>query len=157
MFCPNCSNQNLDNAKYCRACGTDLEKIGLAFNNKLIAPSVWLEKYGEGKSKVVTGAIMAGAAFLILIIPLIILRDPRMWAIAWTFFFGWLAAWGIIKLAGSVGEMVKAKTMLKAQNSQNSELPGGEQLGLPDSRYATDQLPAPHSVTEHTTRTLERK
>lgn len=166
MFCPNCSNQNLDNAKFCRACGIDLEIVALAMSNKLAPPSNWLEKYGESKSKVVAGAIITGSALLILIIPLILLRDPRIWAIAWAFLFGWLAALGIIKFAGSVGALVKAKTMLKAQNPSGAELPGGEQSGLPqtpanyqlpDSRYATDQLQTPHSVTEHTTKFLNKQ
>jgi hypothetical protein len=166
MYCPNCANQNFDDTKYCRACGTDLEALTMVYNNKVAPPSAWLEKYGESKSKAATGAIMSGAALLILIIPMVILRDPRMWAIAWTFFFGWLAMWGIIKLALNTGHLIKAKTMLKATGYGSDELPPGGQLGLPqtpanyqlpDSKYSTDQLQSPPSVTEHTTKFLNKK
>ncbi|MBA2732993.1 MAG: zinc-ribbon domain-containing protein, partial [Acidobacteria bacterium] len=30
MYCPRCSAQNLDDAKFCRACGTNLETVALA-------------------------------------------------------------------------------------------------------------------------------
>lgn len=29
MFCPRCAAQNLDDAKFCRACGTNLETVAL--------------------------------------------------------------------------------------------------------------------------------
>lgn len=30
MFCPRCAAQNLDDAKFCRTCGTNLETVALA-------------------------------------------------------------------------------------------------------------------------------
>jgi hypothetical protein len=167
MYCPKCGNQNFDTAKFCRACGSDLETVSLAVNNKLAAPSNWLELYGDSKSKVATGAIMAGAALLIWVVPAFMIRDTMGWAFFWSIFFGWLAAWGILKLAVNVGSLVKARTMMKSQSSNNAELPSAErQYGLPQPpansqtpnyRYDTDQLQTPHSVTEHTTKFLDKK
>ena len=34
MFCPRCAAQNLDDAKFCRACGTNLETVALALADK---------------------------------------------------------------------------------------------------------------------------
>ncbi|HEV7643293.1 MAG TPA: zinc ribbon domain-containing protein [Pyrinomonadaceae bacterium] len=166
MFCPNCASQNIDNAKFCRACGLELESVALAMHNKLAPPSNWLELYGESKSKVAVGAIMAGAALLIWVVPAFMIRDTMAWVAIWSIFFGWLAVWGIIKFALNVGDLIRAKTMLKSQYLYNAELPPGEQYGLPPKpagqqtptpRYATDQLQSPPSVTEHTTRFLDRK
>ena len=56
MYCPQCATQNTDNAKFCRACGTDLEAVALVLTNKFPLPGAWLEQYGEGKHKVIRGA-----------------------------------------------------------------------------------------------------
>lgn len=172
MYCPSCGNQNFDNAKYCRACGTDLETVALAVNNKLASPSAWLEKYGESKSKVVTGAILAGLPLLVLFSFFLFVSDKIGFFVMWSFLLGWMAAWGVIKLAMNVGSMVKAKTMLKADLNYNQELQSVQQFNLSappkpaqqptnylasDQRYDTDQLKAPPSVTEHTTRILDKK
>jgi hypothetical protein len=166
MYCPKCGNQNFENAKYCRACGSDLETVSLAVNNKLAAPSNWLEKYGEGKSKVAGSAIMIGGSFLIWLVPGLFIKDIVGWTAIWAVFFGWLAVWGIISLAANVGSMVKARTMLRAADLYNDELNAGQRPGLsqtpdnyqlPNSRYATDQLQSPPSVTEHTTKFLNKK
>ena len=171
MYCPNCGNQNFDTAKFCRACGRDLETVALAASNKLAAPSNWLELYSDSKSRVVTGAIMFGAALLLWLGPAFIIRDTEGWIAIWAVFFGWLAVWGILKLAVNVGHMVKAKTMMKSQNPYNAELSqSGPQRSLPDAavqipadfqiqnyRYDTDPLRAPGSVTEHTTKFLDKK
>jgi hypothetical protein len=166
MFCPNCASQNVDNAKFCRTCGLELENVALAMHNKLAPPSNWLELYGNSKSKVAVGAIMAGAALLILVFPAIVMKDLFPWVVIWSVFFGWLAVWGIIKFALNVGDLIRAKTMLKAQYHYNAELPSSEQYGLPPTpaeyqtpnlRYDTDQLRSPPSVTEHTTKFLDRK
>src|ERR1044072_2125885 len=166
MFCPNCASQNVDNAKFCRACGLELENVALAMRNKAAPYSNWLELYSESKSKTAVGAIMAGAALLILVIPAIVMKDFFPWVVIWSAFFCWLGVWGIIKFALSVGDLIRAKTMLKAQYHYNAELPSGEQHGLPaapaedqapNSRYATDQLRSPPSVTEHTTKFLDNK
>ncbi len=163
MYCPNCGNQNLENAKYCRACGCDLETVALAVSNKLAAPSNWMEQYGEGKSKVVGSSIMLGGALLIWLVPSMMIPDIMGWTAIWAVFFGWLAIWGIISLGSNLGSMLKAKTMLKEMRKATGS---GERSGLsrapdnyqlPNSSYSTDQLQSPPSVTEHTTKFLNKK
>src|ERR1700755_705098 len=128
MYCPNCASQNIDNAKFCRSCGGDLVTVALAMNNKSLSSSAeWIEKYGEAKSKVATGAIMAGAAILIWIGPAFMIRDTLAWVFFWSIFFGWLAAWGIVKLAANVGGLLKAKTMLKSTDYFDKELAFAQQ------------------------------
>src|SRR5262245_11921846 len=168
MFCPNCGNPNIEGAKFCRACGGDLESIGLAMKNKLAAPPDWVELYGDSKSSVAVGAIMTGATLLILFGPLLMFWRMMPWLPIWSVFFGWLFVWGTLKFAGSVGSLIKAKTMLRSLNPE--ALPGGEyyrlhetpaKAQLPDARpnsvYETDELRVPHSVTDHTTKFLNKK
>lgn len=122
----------------------------------------WLEKYGEGKHKVTTGAILLGAALLIAVVPALFIEVSFPLVMLWTVFFGWMAGWGIVSLASGVGEMVKSRTML----SQAKRFDGGLTTTKPSelSRAAheprmldDDTRAKPHSplsVTEHTTELL---
>jgi hypothetical protein len=162
MYCPQCATQNIDNAKFCRACGTDLETVALVLTNKLPLPGAWLEKYGEGKHKVIRGAILLGAALLIGVIPALFIGVSFPLVMLWTVFFGWMAGWGIVSLASGVGEMVKSKTMLRQMKRFDSGLTTNEPPGLSSAAHAPRMLddvtgakpPSPLSVTEHTTELL---
>lgn len=171
MFCPTCGNQNFDTAKFCRACGLDLETVQLAVSNKLTVPSNWLEQYSESKSKVVTGAILAGIPLLIFFSVFLFVGDKIGFLVVWAFLLGWMAVWGTVKLASNIGIMVKAKTMMGNHPAYQNELPPQQQQFLPppqsqtqrpanyqapQPRYDTGEL-RPPSVTEHTTRMLDKK
>jgi hypothetical protein len=163
MYCPHCSNQNLDNAKFCRACGMDLEVVALALGNKIAPPSAWLEKYGESKSKMITGAVLAAPSLLILLVLAFFVSDKLGLLVVWSSLLGWMAVWGIIKIATNAGEMAKARTMLNALGSSNPEPAAASLNAAPENRlpprsiYDTDQLQSPPSVTEHTTKFLNKK
>lgn len=173
MYCPTCGNQNFDTAKFCRACGLDLEMVALAVSNKMVAPSAWLEKYSESKSKVVTGAILAGIPLLIFFSVFLFVGDKIGLLVVWSFLLGWMAVWGVTKLATNVGTMVKAKTMLNSDPNYNQELPPQQQQFISANQQQQIQQPAnyqapqqprydtgelrPPSVTEHTTRMLDKK
>ena len=160
MYCPQCATQNIDNAKFCRACGTDLAAVALVLSNKVSPPEAWLEKYGEGKHQVVKGAILLGAALLIGVVPALFIGVLFPLVMLWTVFFGWMAGWGIVSLASGVGEMVKSQTMLR----QMKRFDGGLTTTEPSELSATAHEPRmlddvtrakqPLSVTEHTTELL---
>ena len=162
MYCPQCATQNTDNAKFCRACGTDLEAVALVLTNKSPLPGAWLEKYGEGKHKVIMGAILLGAAILIGVVPALFIGVSFPLVMLWTVFFGWMAGWGIVSLASGVGEMVKSKTMLRQMKQSGSGLTTAEPSELSSAarepRLLDDVTRAqpypPLSVTEHTTERL---
>ena len=159
MYCPQCATQNTDNAKFCRTCGTDLEAVALVLTNKFPLPGAWLEKYGESKHKVIMGAILLGAALLIGGVPALFIEELFLWVILSTFFFGWMAVWGIFSLASGVGEMVKSKTMLRQMKQFDRGLTPTESSQLSSEAYeprmlddATRAKPySPLSVTERTT------
>jgi hypothetical protein len=159
MYCPQCATQNTDNAKFCRTCGTDLEAVALVLTNKLSLPGPWFEKYGEGKHKVIMGAILLAAALLIAGVPALFIKELFLWAMLWTVFFGWMAGWGIVSLAVGVGEMVKSKTMLHQMNQFDRGLTATEPSSAAyEPRMLEDATSAkpnsPSSVTEHTTKLL---
>ena len=80
MYCPRCATQNLDGAKFCRACGTNLETVALALAQQLDPthpsgdkdaakkpkPSKnKLEKRSEGVTKIVRASGLIGASALV--------------------------------------------------------------------------------------------
>ena len=162
MYCPQCSTQNTDNAKFCRTCGTDLAAVALVLTNKVSPPGVWLEKYGESKRKVIMGAILLGASLLIGGIPTLFMGVIFPLVMLWTVFFGWMAGWGIVSLASGVGEMVKSKTMLRQTKQFDGGLTTTEPSGLSPAAHEPRMLDdvtgakpySPLSVTEHTTELL---
>jgi len=163
VYCPQCATQNTDNAKFCRTCGTDLEAVALVLTNKFPLPGAWLEKYGESKHKVTMGAILLGSALLIGGVPALFIEELFLWVILSTFFFGWMAVWGIFSLA-SVGEMVKSKTMLRQMKQIDSGLTPAESSQLSSEAHEPRMLDdvtrakpySPLSVTERTTDLLDK-
>ena len=159
MYCPQCSTQGADNAKFCRACGTDLAAAALTLTDKFPPPGAWLEKYAESKHKVIRGSILLGAALLIGSIPAFFLGVIFPLVMLWTVFFGWMAGWGIVSLASGVGEMVKSKTMLRQLKQFDSGLTTTEPSELSSAAREPRMLDdvarakpySPLSVTEHTT------
>lgn len=165
MYCPQCAAQNTDGAKFCRACGTDLEAVSLVLTSKFPLPGAWLEKYGESHHKVIRGAILLGAALLLAVIPPLFIGMSFPWVMLWTVFFGWMAGWGIVSLASGVGEMVKSKTILRQMKRFDSGLtttepsqlsPATHELRTLDDVTRAQPYP-PLSVTEHTTELLGEK
>lgn len=162
MYCLQCATQNTADARFCRACGTELAAVALALTDKLTPPEAWLEKYGEGKHKVIRGAILLGAALLIGGVPAFFLGVIFPLVMLWTVFFGWMAGWGVVSLASGAGEMVKSKTMLRQLKQLGGGLATAEPPELssaaPEPRALGDVTRAepypPLSVTEHTTELL---
>jgi hypothetical protein len=130
--------------------------------NKFPLPGAWLEKYGDGKHKVIMGAILLGAALLIGGVPALFIGVLFPWLMLWTVFFGWMAGWGIVSLASGVGEIVKSKTMLRQMKQFDSGLTTTETSELSPAAHEPRMLGdvtrakpySPSSVTEHTTELL---
>jgi uncharacterized membrane protein YvbJ len=78
MYCPRCATQNLEGAKFCRACGTNLETVALVLAQQLDpaqsdkdaakkpkAGKNKLEKRSEGLTKIVRASGLIGASALV--------------------------------------------------------------------------------------------
>ena len=165
MYCPRCATQNTDDAKFCRACGTDLAAVAVALTHKFPPPGAWLEKYGESKHKIIMGALLLGAALLIGGVPALFIGVIFPLVMLWTVFFGWMAGWGIVSLASGVGEMVKSKTMLRQMKQFDRGLTTTDLSELSTAAHEPRMLDdvtrakpyPPLSVTEHTTELLGKQ
>jgi hypothetical protein len=175
MYCPRCAEQNLDNVKFCRACGTNLETVALALSDQYHPSKVsedideelkpeksWIEKRKEGVDGIIKGAGLMGASLLIGI-ALGIFSNTADWIIIWVGLAGWMACWGFISLVSGIGALIESRFLLRqlgqtasgtsAQTPQ--ALPANDQRMFPDTPV-TPLLSPPPSVTEHTTKTLNK-
>jgi hypothetical protein len=164
MYCPRCAAQCTDDAKFCRACGADLKVVALALaeqqlpskdgKNDAQAPGrekTWMEGRGEGARKAVEGATMLiGSLLICLAIHFSNNHDPLG---IWVVFFGWMACWGVFRLASGLGAIMQSASMgSKAVAPQLADDPGT----VPDTDpLGNPRLAPPLSVTENTTRSIE--
>jgi len=168
MFCPRCAAQNLDNAKFCRACGTNLETVALALADKYHPAKresdkdpfeSWLETRKEGLNKTVKG-IGLFASSLVIGFALGLFSNTPEWIIIWMALFGWMACWGVISMVSGMAGLMESR-FLRRQLGQPSgaatppvqPLPGGDRVMMNNSLTTPMLRPQP-SVTEHTTTRL---
>ena len=163
MYCPRCAAQNLDDAKFCRGCGTNLETVALALSGGLepareVAESSkdWLSVRHEGVQKIIKGTGLLGAS-LVIGAALGLFSNTNDWIIIWMIFVGWMAAWGVIALVSGIGSLTEARFLKKRlEQSQRPYLPG-HSTELITAELPPSQLVTPLSVTEHTTRSLSQQ
>ncbi len=176
MYCPRCAAQNLDDVKFCRACGTNLETVALALSDQhhLAQPSKdideepeteksWLEKRREGMDGIVKGTGLMGASLLIGV-ALGLFSNAADWIIIWAGLAGWMACWGVISLVSGIGALAESRFMRRqleqttggAATPTTQPLPAGSQIALPETSD-TSRLTPPSSVTEQTTKPLNKQ
>ena len=170
MFCPRCAAQNLDDAKFCRACGTNLETVALALADQYHPEKKksdrdqdpterWLETRKKGVNKIVTGIGLLVSSLLIGVALAIFSNEPD-WIIIWTVLCGWMACLGIISTLSGTARLVESR-FLRRQLGQPSgaaappvqPLPAGDRVIINDA-LTSPMLRPQSSVTEHTTTRL---
>lgn len=174
MFCPKCGTQNPETGKFCRSCGTDLGNVSAVLSGNL-PPAVTdhgaIHLHNEAKRRSdpneVYGdsvkAILSGLGFLIVAVVLAVtnVAAGRVWW--WAMLFPAFSF-----LAKGVADHMKYRKMSAAlspatqsmadqlRDAGNSQLSAGQtDYVSPSSAYKTGEL-VPPSVTEGTTRHLER-
>jgi len=172
MYCPRCATQNLDGAKFCRACGTNLETVALALAQQLDpaqsasavtkkpkAAKNKLEKRSEGVEKLVRATGLIGASALVGAALAVFSNKPD-WIIIWMIFAGWMACWGVIWLVSGIAALIESRfTPLQAGHKVGETISRTTPLGSGDDQEillapATPKLSLPSSITEHTTELL---
>ena len=160
MYCPRCAAQNLDDAKFCRGCGTSLESVALALSGQYQPaaesgeyPKDWLAVRHEGVQRLIRGTGLLGAALLIGV-ALGLFSNTNDWIIIWLVFVGWMAAWGVISLVSGIGSMAEAKFLQKRIEQSQEHFLGRHNKGFGTAELPPAQPGIPLSVTEHTTRAL---
>ena len=164
MYCPRCAAQNLDDAKFCRGCGTSLETVALALSGQYQPaanagegefPKDWLAVRHDGVQKLIRGIGLLGAALLIGA-ALGLFSNTNDWIVIWLVFVGWMAAWGVISLVSGIGSMAESKFLLKRIEQSQGHYLGGRSREFTTAELPPAQPGIPLSVTEHTTRALPR-
>ena len=161
MFCQKCGQQNPDNGKFCRACGTDLGNVTQALTDaKKTQPLVDRRGRPISWERAITQVFM-GCAFLTVSIILGVSGMGRGW-----WFWMLIPAFGM--LGSGIAKYVQLKKLEQSLDSSSPTAvvtiessgqppalpPQQTQFVSPDSRYKTGDL-VPPSVTDATTRHLE--
>lgn len=163
MYCPKCAAQNVEGSKFCRSCGTNLEAVALALTDKPNEKdSNWYEKRGKGARLTVQGMILTGSSLLIGVALALSSNNPA-WILIWLTFVGWMACWGIIALMLGIGNFLESSIMLRHSEKKSlpnvfsNQLISTDNLEMISSGLTTSQLSLPSSITEQTTRSLDKK
>jgi hypothetical protein len=163
MYCPNCATNNLDGARFCRACGADISLVPQALTGNLpgnqnIATALERHRGRRRRGPSIDKAIrtiFSGLGFLFVAIALGFVPMGRAW-------WFWMLIPAFSMLGGGVAEYMRFK-----QSQQGTTLPpASAQPGMfaPPPPQRAGELPArntaemymqPTSVTEGTTRLLE--
>jgi hypothetical protein len=165
MFCPKCATQNMDNARFCRACGADISLVPQAMSGRLVeAQPAGLEALsqtgdairrrrrrhrGEPSLDKAVKSMFMGLGFLITTIVLAFTPMGRGW-------WFWMFIPAFSMLGGGVAEIVRLRIERSRLTSQATPaadvLPGARATELPP-RHTSELMPP--SVTEGTTRHLD--
>jgi hypothetical protein len=164
MYCPKCATENLDTARYCRACGTDISLVPQAMTGQLPVAVEdasdddshdWSKKRKRkskgpmSMEKSITN-IFGGLGFLALALALS--RSP-----VGAFWWFWMLIPAFSMLGGGVAGLVRARRLEQralptAGPVVVSNLPPARVSALPPRN--TSEILQPPSITEGTTRHL---
>lgn len=146
MYCQQCGTE-VGEAKFCRKCGTPSGTTSLSLQQAV--PSVPPD-YEKGFKK-----LFMGLAFLIIAIFPIFTNGKFWW---------WMLFPAVPLLAAGLGEFMRSRHTIALPSTRVASLSGGKaqmqpaaQEGLPRSRDTAELLPQPPSVTEGTTRILDKE
>jgi len=169
MFCPRCAAQNLDDAKFCRGCGTNLETVALALADKYhpakkdkvqASFDSGLETRKAGVNKIVKGTGWLVSSLLIGVALGLFSNTPD-WIIIWMCLVGWMAVLGVISMVNGISGLMESR-FIRRQLGEPSGIANIPVQPLPalDGAMMNDASTAPmlemprSSVTEHTTTRL---
>jgi hypothetical protein len=168
MFCPRCAVQNLDDSKFCRGCGTNLETVMLALADKYHPaksdqPNLSFERWPEARKKaidqIVKGIGLNLSSLLFGVAIAIFSHDPD-WILIWMCLAGWLTVIGIISMLKGTTGLMESRSMRRQLGEASGKATGAiPPLPVADRLQVGDVITAPmlrpqSSVTEHTTTRL---
>jgi len=170
MFCPRCAAQNLDDAKFCRGCGTNLEAVALALADKYHPAKgdggladdpfqSWLTTRRDSVNKVAKGFGMLVSSLLIGA-ALGFFSNTHDWIIIWMCLVGWMVVWGVMGIVSGTAGLMESRFMKRqlvqasgALASPVQSLPAGDPMMMNEA-VTSAMLHPQSSVTEHTTTRL---
>jgi hypothetical protein len=168
MYCPQCATENLDNASFCRGCGSNISLVPQALSGSLPAASPVEEldedascglrrkRKDKGPPSIERGVknIFSGLAFVFVALSVMLFMPGGK---GWWF---WMLFPAFTMLGGGMAEIVRLKleknTRLHAapQPAALPSMPLRRPSALP-RRNTAELIQQPPSITENTTRHLE--
>jgi hypothetical protein len=163
MFCPKCATPNGDDAKFCRACGTDISLVPHAMTGALAERLAAVEETRHGRRnryrydrtpsiERAVKSVFMGIAF-VLIAFAVIMRMPG--GFTWGYWLFLPAAAMISKGVGMYLRLQEERKRLAppVYNPLPTAVPPPQHMGALPQRETGEIIPPP-SVTEGTTRHL---
>jgi hypothetical protein len=166
MFCPKCATQNLEDARFCRSCGTDISLVPQAMTGQLAARLSAADETRHGLRRRrrrergdepasierVVKKLFMGVAFIFIAFAV------RTWAPAGHIWWFWM----FLPAAGMLAEGVGAYLRLASEGKSRAAQPytPAQTFVAPPHRAGsltpadTGEMIPPPSVTEGTTRHL---
>jgi zinc-ribbon domain len=172
MYCPNCGSNNQAEIKFCTRCGTNLNIVSDALSGKPATPPQFDERmvklltdYYSSRRSTLVGALTLPVGLLLLTAMFIIGFPEHLIIVALIglglSIYGAIALfWGIEHWISSTSEMKALNTVIPSQSLPPASKDTFNTSNIPSipvlvERYSTDPI-QPGSVTEQTTRQLER-
>ncbi len=164
MFCPKCATPNLDGAKFCRSCGTNVSLVPQALSGQLVEPQreeIDLTSR-EGRRCARRGRrglsldqafknVFMGVAFMLVAIALAFSRMGGGW-------WFWMLIPAFSMMGTGVAQYIRLKEREKRAfqpgNFNQPSLQVPSQVGSFPDRNTGELMAPPPSVTEGTTRHL---
>ena len=163
MYCPKCGTQNIDNASFCRACGTNLSLVPQALTGRLsevVREDVRRRRRERKRDKPPSveraiKEVFSGLAFIAVAIAVL------FYAPAGHIWWFWMFIPAFMGIGNGIAEFVRYKNSQKtpplAAPTYMPPAVGAAQQGeLPPRAVNQDIYAPPASVTENTTRLLDQ-
>jgi zinc-ribbon domain len=183
MYCPQCANENVDAAKFCRVCGADLELVALAIagnwrRSSRLARTVRNKKFPPEKKplpatieestsaaipawlekqRAGTRQIVQGTVFLVVSAKIGFISYLTISGPEFPWYLFWVIFFGWLAGWGAISLAFGLSKAIEAKLALRQL--GSQAKKIASDLIATGSGPAPEllSVTEHTTRQLQEK
>src|SRR5947209_6603068 len=166
MFCPRCGAQNADDARFCRACGTDISLVPQAVTGQLAERLAAEEDYSRGsrrqrkrdREKGPPTIERAVRSFIMGVAFIFVAFAVRTWAPAGGIWWFWMLIPAASMIADGVSTYIRSAEDKKKLapppyvNPQAAVQPPPRSAALPPLN--TGEIVPPPSITEGTTRHL---
>ncbi|HEX8499668.1 MAG TPA: zinc ribbon domain-containing protein [Pyrinomonadaceae bacterium] len=166
MFCPKCATQNLEDAKFCRSCGTDISLLPQVMTGQLAARLTAAEdagphgrrlsrrerRHGPPSIERAVKSLFMGLAFIFIAF------SVRTWAPAGNIWWFWMFLPAAALLAEGVGTYLRLASEGKRPDAHAYTPPPAvaapRRAGSLTPADTGEMIQPPPSVTEGTTRHL---
>lgn len=110
MYCPGCSTQANEGAKFCKVCGMNLSAITQALSGvAVVSDPIRDREFKHARKQIsdgIQGSAVGAAILLAAALPYFLVKPLASWLLVWSLA---LALLGVVKLFRSIGGIIDAK------------------------------------------------